>query len=320
MKTVKLIVLLLCICALLCGCSGSSAAGEPYNIWFIAKSTDTEFWKAAFAGANAAKSEYNTELTICGPSTEEDYETQNGYIAEAVDSGADALIFSSISYTENAAAIDSAAKSGLKVVVIDSDVGSEHVSARIGTDNVLAGRMAAAAALDSDKTVFVVGIVNYDLGSRNGQEREQGFRAALAEDGRTRDIYTINVLTTAAAAKSGAISLLKEHPEINIIVAFNEPLTVGVAQAVDELGLGGRIRMVGFDTNVICVDLMQTGAVTALIAQNPYAMGYLGLETAWRLLEGESYSPDELIDTSTVTITRENMFTPESQKALFPFS
>ncbi len=320
MKTVKLIVLLLCICALLCGCSGSSAAGEPYNIWFIAKSTDTEFWKAAFAGANAAKSEYNTELTICGPNTEEDYETQNGYIAEAVESGADALIFSSISYTENAAAIDSAAKSGLKVVVIDSDVGSEHVSARIGTDNVLAGRMAAAAALDSDKTEFVVGIVNYDLGSRNGQEREQGFRAALAEDGRTRDIYTINVLTTAAAAKSGAISLLKEHPEINIIVAFNEPLTVGVAQAVDELGLGGRIRMVGFDTNVICVDLMQTGAVTALIAQNPYAMGYLGLETAWRLLEGESYSPDELIDTSTVTITRENMFTPESQKALFPFS
>ena len=127
----------------LAGCAGEGPAaprGAPHRLCFVAKSTDTEFWQAAFAGARAASSEYNAELTICGPETEEDYETQNEYIAEAVKNGAEALIFSAISYTENAPAIDAAAAAGVKIVVIDSDVDSQRVSARIGTDNVQAGR------------------------------------------------------------------------------------------------------------------------------------------------------------------------------------
>ncbi len=305
----------------LAGCAGEGPAaprGAPHRLCFVAKSTDTEFWQAAFAGARAASSEYNAELTICGPETEEDYETQNEYIAEAVKNGAEALIFSAISYTENAPAIDAAAAAGVKIVVIDSDVDSQRVSARIGTDNVQAGRMAAAAAMDADYDTLTVGIVNYDLGSRNGQEREQGFREALEKDPRTGEIYTINVLTTPEAAMAGAVKLLAEHPEINVLAAFNEPLAVGAAMAVDALGLAGKIRMVGFDTNVKCIDLMRAGAVSALIVQNPYAMGYLGVETAWQLLEGGEET-EGWLDTATTMIDPGNMFSPESQKALFPF-
>jgi ribose transport system substrate-binding protein len=56
-----------------------------------------------------------------------------------------------------------------------------------------------------------------------------------------------------------------------------------------------------------------------LIAQNPYAMGYLGVEYAWKLLEGENFDPDVWVDTATTIVTRENMFSAESQKALFSF-
>lgn len=51
------------------------------------------------------KSEYNVDLTICGPETEEDYEEQNRLIDEAVAAGADAIVYSAISYTKNAEAI-----------------------------------------------------------------------------------------------------------------------------------------------------------------------------------------------------------------------
>lgn len=319
-KTVKPLALALIAAALLAlTACGEAAPDETYRVWFVAKSTDTEFWKAAFAGANAAKSEYNVELTICGPRTEEDYLTQNRYVEDAVKAGADALIFSSISYVENAAAIDAAAESGVKVVVIDSDVASSRVSARIGTDNVQAGRMAASAALDSPQERLTVGIVNYDLGSRNGQEREQGFRELLGDSGRVEQIHTINVLAEVEDAREGTLRLLREHPQINVIAAFNEPLSVGAALAVEELGAGERVRMVGFDTNIICADLMRTGSVAALIVQNPYGMGYLGVETAWKLLQGVSFDPNKLIDTSTLVVSKENMFAPECQKALFPF-
>lgn len=302
-----------------CGPTSHGIKAAQYKVWFVAKSTDTDFWLSAFAGANAAKAEYNVDLTIVGPETEEDYGKQNEYIAQAAEHNADAIIFSAISYTENAAAIDAAADAGVKIVVIDSDVDSRKVSARIGTDNLQAGRMTAAAVLDSQELELYVGIVNFDLGSRNGQEREMGLREVLASDGRVRGVHTVNVSATPDAAAAGTEILLADYPEINVLVGLNEPLAVGVAQAADRLGLAGTVRVVGFDTNVQCVDLMRSGTVSALIAQNPYAMGYLGVETAWKLLEGQSFDPNRLIDTATTIITADNMFTIESQKALFSF-
>lgn len=132
---------------LLSGC----AAGVPakqHTVTVIAKSTQTEFWLSVFAGAKAAATEYNAELNILGPETEEDYETQNQMIADAVEAGTEAIVFSAIDFEKNAAAIDDAARAGVKIVAIDSSVDSELVSTYIGTDNYAAGQMAAQAALD----------------------------------------------------------------------------------------------------------------------------------------------------------------------------
>lgn len=309
---------LLCL-GLLTGCAGQGVRATPRNITLVAKSTETEFWKSVFAGARAAASEYNVNLNIVGPETEEDYETQNALIEDAVAQGAEALVFSAISYTENAPAIDAAAEAGVKIAVIDSDVDSQAVGVRIGTDNVEAGRMTAQAALAAREDRLVLGLINYDLGSRNGQEREQGLREELARSDRVGEIYTLNVLAEVGDAREKTMELLREHPEINVVVGFNEPTAVGAAQAVDRLGLGGTVDVVGFDSNVETVDLMQTGVVSALIVQNPYAMGYLGVEAACDLLGGETFDPEALLDTATQIVTRENMFSLEGQKALFPF-
>ena len=319
-NSLVLTALLLAFAMLLTGCSlDRTEAADTYTVYMVVKSTNTEFWLSVFAGANAAKSEYNVDLVILGPETEEEYEKQNEYIHEAIDSGADAIVFSAISYTGNAEAIDAAAKAGLKIVVIDSDVDSDLVSARIGTDNVQAGRMTGTAVLNTDRTEINVGIVNFDLESRNGQEREMGLRETLEGDERVGGVYTVNVAADAEAARRGAELLMKEHPEINVLVGLNEPLAVGVGLAAADVPPGTDLRVVGFDTNVKCVEMMRDGTMSALIAQNPYAMGYLGVETAWNLLEGQSYNSDEWIDTATTIIDEENMFSAESQKMLFPF-
>ena len=160
-------------------------------------------------------------FTVLGPETEEDYEAQNRYIARSAAEGADAIVFSAISYAENA---------------------------------------------------------------------------------------------TSVAARTGVEILRSEHPEINVLVGLNEPLTVGTAVAVQELGLAGQVRMVGFDSNVQCIDLMRDGVVSALIVQNPYAMGYLGVECAWKLLNGETYDAESWLDTATTIVTRENIFGNATRK------
>ena len=140
-------------CALLAlalgGCAAAAPTGARHRVAIVAKSTRTEFWLSVFAGAQAAAAEYNVELDISGPETEEDYETQNRMVAEAVDAGAEALVFSAIDYENNAAAIDAAAAAGVRIVAIDSNVDSAAVQTYIGTDNYAAGQMAAQAALDA---------------------------------------------------------------------------------------------------------------------------------------------------------------------------
>ena len=304
---------------LLSGCGADTSATPQHTVTLVAKSTQTEFWLSVFAGAEAAATEYNLQLTIVGPETEEDYESQNTMVAQAVEDGAEALVFSAIDYENNAAAIDAAARKGVKVVAIDSSVDSDQVSIYIGTDNYAAGRMAAQATLESVEGPLRVGLVNYDEGTANGQERERGVRDALEESGRAQIVGTVTTLVEAAQAQADTAALLSAHPEINVLVAFNEPVSVGAAQAVEELGREDDVFLVGFDSNVITIEGLQSGSVDALIVQNPYAMGYLGMESAYRLLTGQGGSLESTVDTSTQIVYRSNMFTLDSQKALFAF-
>lgn len=303
---------------LLSGCAAGVPA-KPHTVTVIAKSTQTEFWLSVFAGAKAAATEYNAELNILGPETEEDYETQNQMIADAVEAGTEAIVFSAIDFEKNAAAIDDAAKAGVKIVAIDSSVDSKLVSTYIGTDNYAAGQMAAQAALDRVDGPLKVGVVNYDVGTANGQERERGALDAFRDSGRTEITAVVNTLTEAARARTDTAAMLGRSPDINVLLAFNEPTSVGAAQAVEDLGCAEDVFLVGFDSNVVTIDGLQEGTVDALVVQNPYAMGYLGVESACRLLTGQTNDMEPTVDTSTKIVDRDNLFEIGSQKALFAF-
>lgn len=314
--------ILLCgvvLLSLLVGCSSTAHTSSQHTVTLIAKSTETEFWLSVFAGAEAAATEYNMKLNIVGPETEEDYETQNQMVTETVEEGTEALIFSAIHYDKNAEAIDAAAQSGVKIVAIDSNVDSDAVSTYIGTDNYAAGQMAAQAALQRVEGELNVGIINYDISSANGQEREQGAVDALKESGRAEIVSVINTLAEAQQAQTDTDDLLEQHPEINVLLAFNEPTSVGAAMAIQERKCEDSIFLVGFDSNVASVDGLQDGSVDALIVQNPYAMGYLGVESAYKLLNGQGGELEKIVDTSTQIVDRENLYTIDSQKALFAF-
>ena len=310
-------------CALLAlalgGCAAAAPTGARHRVAIVAKSTRTEFWLSVFAGAQAAAAEYNVELDISGPETEEDYETQNRMVAEAVDAGAEALVFSAIDYENNAAAIDAAAAAGVRIVAIDSNVDSAAVQTYIGTDNYAAGQMAAQAALDAVDGELTVGIVNYDISSANGQERERGARDLFEESGRAQVAARINTLAEAGRAQADTEELLRAHPDINVLLAFNEPTSVGAAAAVAAQELSDTVFLVGFDSNLATVEGLQNGSVDALIVQNPYAMGYLGVESAYRLLSGQGGSLAPTVDTATSIVDLENLFTMDSKKALFAF-
>lgn len=314
--------------SIICGCADENilenngsqkpSSLKKQKVTLITKSTNSAFWGSVYSGASAASTEYNMELLFQGPDNEEDFKTQNRMIQEAVKDGTNAIVISAIDYEANSGDIDAAAKKGVKIVVIDSDVHSENVSCRIGTDNYEAGCMAGEAALACKEDTLNIGIVNFDETTENGQSRERGFRDTVEQDERVVIQECINVRSSVESAKEETKQMLLDNPKINLVVTFNEWTSLGVGYAIKEMRAADEVMVVAFDSNVVSVDMLETGEVDALVVQNPYAMGYLGVETAYNLLNNSALESEE-IDTLTKLVTRDNMYTDECQRMLFAF-
>lgn len=306
---------------LLAGCAAipQDTPTSRYKVALIAKSTGLEFWNAVFTGAQAAATEYNIDLVVTAPENEEDFEGQNTLIEDAVEEGAKAIIFSAIDYEANAAAIDAAAQAGVLIINIDSQVNSDRVSAYIGVDNYGAGRMAAQSALDGVSGQLRVGLVNYEVNGANGRDRAAGACDAFQESGRAEVIATVQTHPNSEDARRDVLEMLRDHPEINVLVALNEPIGVGTARAVHQMQRADDLWLVAFDSNGETVDALQNGAVDALIVQNSYSMGYFGVQSAYKMLAGQGSSVETNNVTAAAVVTRDNMFAMDNQRELFLF-
>lgn len=319
MRFKRLAAGLLGVCVAL-SMGGCGTATEQRTVAVIAKSVTSDFFHNMRNGVYAAATEYNVTVTFDGPENEEDYATQNRMIEQAVEGGVDAIVLSAIDYTRSDAVVEEAVRRGVKVLTVDSDIGSSAVSLFIGTDNRDAGRAAALAALDDSSTERLVniGLVNYTAETDNGRQRVEGFREYIDDIPNARVVAEITAESNTVSATQAALSLLQEYPQINVLVGFNEWMTLGVGNAIRQAGVADRVRGVGFDSNVLSVSMLETGEMDALIVQNPFAIGYLSIQNAEALLSGRTADTPELY-TAVTTVNRENLFDENVQKILFRF-
>ena len=90
-----------------------------------------------------------------------------------------------------------------------------------------------------------------------------------------------------------------------------------MTKALRELGKGGgKVKMVGFDSGSQSVADLKNGDVQGLVVQNPVLMGYLGVMTLVKYLQGERV--EKRVDTGVVLATPENMELPGIKELLHP--
>lgn len=308
---------ILLLSAVLSGCEQVTQVQQKPYIAVVAKATESRFWKSVASGVSTAATEYGVKVTFEGARNEEDYATQNDLIMKAVENRAQAIVFSAIDANKSLEAIQEARKAGIYVVIIDSGINTEDIDLEISTDNYAAGEMAADAVLANKAQELKIGIVNFDINSANGRQREEGFKNKVLQDKRAEIVDIINVESNISSGNKGTKRMIEEHPEINVIATFNEWTSLGVGYAVEEKEMLDDIQVVGFDSNVILADMLERGSVDALILQNPFSIGYLGIENAYKLIKNNKQS-ETVIFTDTTLITRENMFDENNQKILFP--
>lgn len=310
-------VLILCLAgAYLLG--RKSIPARPYRIIYIPKIQDSanDFWTSLIEGAQMAADEYGVELEIAAPDSEDNYEQQIEMVAKAIEEKPDVIMLSPASYTEETEMARRVKEAGIKLVMVDSFVEEQLEETGIATDNFKAGEKLGAYMKERMEEEPVIGVVAHVKGSSTAIEREAGLRSGLGEA--AEQIVTVKFCDSDYdKAYTLTKEMLTEYPDINMIFGLNEYSAVGAARAVKDLGKAGEIKMAGFDSSLEEIQYLESGQFSAIVIQRPFVMGYLGIEKSVQLLDGMTVP--EKVDSGSELITKENMYTEENQKLLFPF-
>ncbi|MEY8523020.1 sugar ABC transporter substrate-binding protein [bacterium 1XD8-76] len=300
------------------GESGEGSDELIVRIVLIPKGLDSAnaFWSDVIEGAQMAASEKNVELTVLGPSSETETRRQNSMIEEAIEMRPDAIVLAPSNYTETLPYARKVEEAGIKLVILDSVMEEEAGCCLVATDNLKAGYQMGSYMKPYLNEESAIGIIGHVQGVSTAVEREQGIRDALGEY--ERQISDIRFCdSNYDKAYERTREMLTENPDINVIFGLNEYSAAGAARAVRDMGLSGEVKMVGFDSSLEEIQFLESGVFDAIVVQRPLNMGYLGVSMAYQA--ARSIEVPKIVESGSVLITRETIYTEENQKLLFPF-
>ena len=159
-------------------------------------------------------------------------------------------------------------------------------------------------------------IVSQMKNSSTAEEREQGFREGLGElnNNVAEVVYCDSSFDKATEL---TLKLMAKYPDLSLIAGLNEDSSVGAARAVRDQKAEDRIMVVGVDSSLEAMELMEQGIFRCIVVQEAFKMGYLGVRETISLLSGKAHGL--FVDSGCELVTKENMFDPRIEKLIFPF-
>ncbi|MFF2482987.1 substrate-binding domain-containing protein [Paenibacillus sp. NPDC058071] len=275
-----------------------------------------DFWKVLIDGVNDAANEFGATAKVIGPPREVMIDEQIAQLERAIEEKPDVIVLAATDYNRLVPTAQKIVKAGIKLITVDSSISSDDALSHIATDNIAAGAKAGEELANLLPEGAKVAVMSHSKGTSTQMEREQGAVRRMKELG----LDVVGIYYTDGIenkAREITLSLLMSNPNIEGIVGLNEMSTVGVGKAIRELGSAGKVKLVGFDSSLDEVKLLEEGILQGTIVQKPYNMGYLSVKSAVKAINGERIP--KVINTELVVINKQNMYTEQNQKLLFPF-
>ncbi|MFX3640765.1 MAG: substrate-binding domain-containing protein [Candidatus Pristimantibacillus sp.] len=290
----------------------------PISILFVPKTLDTriEFWHEMRQGIDAALKEFGAEIQVVGTESESDIAGQIQILEKKLLDKPKVVILASTDYEQLVPIAQKYKDAGIPLITVDAGVEGDIATSFIATDNYAAGVKAGQTILQLVPKESTIAVMNTVKGSATAMERERGFRDSIASSKGIQLIETNYNGGLGQISYEYARKLLLENSNINGFICLNESSTVGTAQAIKDMA-SLSVKLVGFDSSMEEIALLEDRVLQATVVQNPYNMGYLAVEAAVKAYKGKNVK--KFIDTGSEVITKENMYTKENQKLLFPF-
>ncbi len=277
-------------------------AGGNHKVYLITMDQMDQHWVNVDGGCKKAVEELgNVDYTWLAPDVKDDAK-QIECVNNAVAGGAEAILLAANGPDAVTAALKEADAAGVKIVYVDSAADFPGIQT-LATDNKAAGTTAGKEMIKALEAAGItegkIGIVNVNAATASTVAREEGFRAAF-EGSKFELLETQYGEGDAAKSKDIAANYITQGC-VGIFGA-NEGSTVGAGNAIQEAGQ--TVIGVGFDKSDTILNLIKNGYLLCTMAQNPDVMGYEGMQTAVKALNGEDVGED-FIDTGVSVINKD---------------
>src|SRR2546425_4318278 len=283
-----------------------------------------EFWESIHAGAIQAARELSAQgapvnIIWKGPLREDDREQQIQVVEGFLSQGVHGIVLAPLDDRALVRPVEEARRAGVPTVIIDSRLESDAVVSFVATDNHKGGQLGAGRLGELLGGKGKVLLLRYAEGSASTAERERGFLEELRArfPGITLVSADQYAGPTRETAKRAAENLLNRYSgDLQGIFTPNESSTIGMLLALQDIGLAGKVRFVGFDAAATLIDAVRARQLDGVVVQNPMRMGYLGVKTMAERLRGKPV--ERVIDTGVMLVTAANLDSAATQAFVNP--
>jgi ribose transport system substrate-binding protein len=284
----------------------ASAGGAQAKTAAVIKGLDNPFFQSMEEGIKAA----DGSITVQAAQDITDTSGQADRLSSLAGQDYNCFIINPISGNNLLQGLAQVKAAGKTVVNIDSPVDPKAATAAnatpdtyIGTDNVSAGKLAGeqmAKLVKGGEKVAVIGGIAGDVTSG---DRVTGFTEGLA--GKAKVLETVSADWDRQVALTKAGDLLRSNPDIKGFFVANDVMGLGVARAVANAGMTGKVAIISVDGVPEGLKGVESGELTATVAQYPYAIGEMGAQACKAAADGQKLPAS--VEAPVALVTKDNV-------------
>jgi len=267
--------------------------GEPEKpartrVGVVAKSLGNGFFDAVHKGADEAARELDAEVIFNGPTTptaEGQIEVLNSLIAQRVD----AIAVSANDPDALVPTLKRAMQRGIKVVSYDSGVAPAGRLAHLApsSDQLIGETVVALTAELAPEGKGKFAVVSATPTSTNQNSWLAEMRKALPQHAGLELVSVVYGDDVSDKSYREAVALLKQHPDLAVLVSISSVGIVASARAVEDQGLMGKVKVTGLGLPSELAGYVEKGVVPKFAIWNPIDLGYATTQIAVRLARGD---------------------------------
>lgn len=307
------VALVAAVAGLMAGCEKQQDDGR-LTFAVIPKADVFTFWPTVRRGAAAACEELDIKMIWRGAKDETSVTDEIQIVELMIGKGVDGIVLAPQSDTALVNVVEKAVDRGIPVVIIDSGLQSDKIVSFVATDNYQGGVMGAQRLAEKIGEKGKVALIRNIQGSASTEQREAGFLDTIKEFPDIEVVAKPHAMGNATRANEVVTTILSKHGDLAGVFTANEPGAIGALNATKRAGKVDQVTIVGFDASPELIAGIREGVLDSTIVQDPYQMGYQGVDTLHRHIQGEEV-PDK-VTTPVKLVTQDNLDTEEIQKHL----